>query len=190
MVYTYLCCRWIAGRGSRRGCLGWTVGALRRQRAAALGLTETFAVLFADLQRDNRSGRTEYTQKAYPPSQSQGWHLETDNPSHLHSPTGNLESPVNLNSKSLDCAGELEHTDTGRQVHIQLTGRQVWPSGDSANRYTTMPPPHERCKSPNLYQMPSSWQRFKCHICVDRDNKHRDNILKFCREDALWYRCC
>lgn len=43
---------------------------------------------------------------------------------------------------------------------------------------------------PNLYQMPSSWQRFKCHICKDGDNKHCDNMLKRCREEALWCKCC
>lgn len=47
----YLCGRWVTGCGSGRGSLGWAVGALRGQAATALGLTETFAVLFADLQR-------------------------------------------------------------------------------------------------------------------------------------------
>lgn len=57
----YLSSGRIAGRGSRRGCLGWAVGTLRRQRPAALGLTETFAVLFAYLQRNKRSGQTQHT---------------------------------------------------------------------------------------------------------------------------------
>lgn len=93
----YLSSGRIAGRGSRRGCLGWAVGTLRRQRPAALGLTETFAVLFAYLQRNKRSGQT-------------------------------------------------QHTDT-----------------DSS-------PPWEM-QIPNLYQMPSSWQQFKCHMCKGRNNK-------------------
>lgn len=50
----------VAGRRSRSRRLGWTVGALRGQSAAALGLTETFAVLFADLQRNERSGQNEH----------------------------------------------------------------------------------------------------------------------------------
>lgn len=49
------------GRGSRRGCLG-RVGALGGQRSAALGLAETFAVLFTDLQRNKRSGQSQHTQ--------------------------------------------------------------------------------------------------------------------------------
>lgn len=69
----YLSSGWIAGRGSRCGCLGWAVGTLRRQRPAALGLTETFAVLFAYLQRNKRSGQTQHTDtdsspRLHPPS--------------------------------------------------------------------------------------------------------------------------
>lgn len=52
----YLCGGGVVGGGSRRGRLG-RVGALGGQRPAALGLTETLAVFFTDLQSNKRSGQ-------------------------------------------------------------------------------------------------------------------------------------
>lgn len=51
----------VVGCGSRRGRLG-RVGALGGQRSTALGLAETFAVLFTDLQGNKRSGHSQHTQ--------------------------------------------------------------------------------------------------------------------------------
>ncbi len=62
---------------------------------------------------------------------------------HTFTPTGNLESPINLTCMSLDCGRKLERQERAQADMGRTTPRRK--ANDGANHCTTVPPIRDSC---------------------------------------------